>query len=214
MKEFEISTSQGEIQRSRSLFQSLSELKTLASAQMNLNQPAPSPAIAEKKPEVIPPQQQQVEKQPETIVQEKTPPAQPVVREQPKKEAPVAVAKTETPAPAPLQPQPTAEELNNQRAKAHVKDGARRYFQGDFDAAIAAFSAALKLAPQDASAQFLLGCAYANKYLLSGASDQSAFQKASVAFQKIQRSAPNLPLTRSPLISPAVRDLYLKAGGA
>jgi tetratricopeptide (TPR) repeat protein len=207
--EFQISANQGEIQRNSSLFQNLSELKTLATAQLKLTDPTP-PQIAEKKPEPVQPNPEPIApKQEQAQPPEKKPDPVVAVREQPKKEEPT-IAKTETPPPI-EKPQPSPEELNLQRAKSIVRGGARKYFQGDFDGAIAAFSSALTLAPEDNSAQFLLGCSYAAKYLLSGSKDQASLQKATAAFQKTRK---NHPLTKNPLISPAVKEIYEKAAGA
>ncbi len=211
LDELNISSSQGEIQRNRNLFQNLSELKTLATAQMNLNSPTP-PLIAEKKPEPVQPKPEPVQPRKEPVIEEKKPEPQLAIREQPGKVA-LPVVQTEPPKPAP-EPVQSVEDTNLQRAKILTKDGARRYFQGDFDSAISAFSSALQITPRDVSAQFLLGCSYAAKYLLSGSSDQKSFQKASAAFQKIRRMNPNHPLTKSPLISPAVREIYQKTSGA
>jgi TolA-binding protein len=214
LKEFDISSSQGEIQRNRSLFQNLSELRTLSSTQLALNQPGP--VIPEKKPEPVQPEPKQVipEKKAEPIVPEpkpvtpeKKPEPEDAIRDQPKID-PAVKPKPETTLPSP--PVPTQQELNLQRTKTMIKEGARRYFQGDYDSAISSFATALKLTPEDTTAQFLLGCSFAAKYLLSGSSDQKSFQKASVAFQKIRRVSPNHPLTNSPLISPAVREIYQK----
>jgi len=212
LDELNISTAQGEIQRNRNLFQNLSELKTLATAQMNLNQTPTPPLIAEKKPEPVQPKPEPVQPKKEPVVEEKKPEPQPAIREQPVKVTP-PVVKTEPPKPGP-EPVQSVEDANLERAKMLTKDGARRYFQGDFDSAISAFSSALQLTPQDASAQFLLGCSYAAKFLLSGSSDQKSFQKASAAFQKIRKTNPNHPLTKNPLISPAVREIYQKTSGA
>ncbi len=198
LKEFEISSSQGEIQRNRSLFQNLSELKTLASTQMALNQPVP--VIPEKKPEPVQPI-------PEPVIPQKKPEPEEAIREQPGKVEPI---KPEPEKIVLVPPGPTTEELNVQKTRTMIRDGARRYFQGDYDSAIASFSGALRLAPEEASAQFLLGCSYAAKYLLSGSSDEKSLQKASTAFQRIRRISPHHPLTKSPLISPAVREMYLK----
>lgn len=214
LNEFDISSSQGEIQRNRSLFQNLSELRTLASTQLALNQPGPT--IPEKKPEPAQPQPKPAlpEKKPEPIVPEpkpvtpeKKPERQDAIRDQPKVD-PLVKPEPEKTLPSP--PAPTQQELNLQRTKTIIKEGARRYFQGDYDSAISSFASALKLTPEDTTAQFLLGCSFAAKYLLSGSSDQKSFQKASVAFQKIRRVSPNHPLTNSPLISPAVREIYQK----
>jgi len=211
LKEFDISSSQGEIQRNRNLFQNLSELRTLASTQIGLNRPGP--VIPEKKPEPIEPvkpekQPEPIEPEPKPLKPEKKPEPEDAIREQPKVDP---VIKPEPEKPFPALPEPTQEELNLQRTKTMIKEGARRYFQGDYDSAISSFSNALQLTPEDASAQFLLGCSFAAKYLLSGSSDQKSFQKASAAFQRIRRLSPNHPLTKSPLISPAVREMYLKA---
>jgi tetratricopeptide (TPR) repeat protein len=214
LKEFDLSSSQGEIQRNRSLFQNLSELRTLASTQLALNQPGPvipekkpgpvepdpKPVIPEKKPEPIQPE-------PKPVTPEKKPEPEDAVRDRPKVD-PVVKPEPEKIIPPP--PVPTQQELNLKRTKTLIKEGARRYFQGDYDSAISSFSTALKVTPEDTTAQFLLGCSFAAKYLLSGSSDQQSFQKASVAFQKIRRMSPNHPLRNSPLISPAVREIYQK----
>lgn len=212
LRELDTSASQGAIQRNAGLFQNLTEMKTLATAQLKLQQPVtPPPLVAEKEPEPVQPK-------PAPVIPEKKPEAQPAVREQPPaKTEPSSVTRTDTSKPAappPAAPVETAEELNLKKAKALTREGARRYFQGDFDAAISSFSAALRLAPDDLSAQYLLGCSYATKYLLSGSSDDQSFKKASAAFQKIRRTNPDYPLTKNPLISPAVREIYQKSGGA
>ena len=211
LNEFQISTSQGEIQRNSNLFQNLSELKTLASAQLKLTEPAP-PVIAEKKPEPSQPKTEVVPPKQEPGIVEKKPEPELVVREQPKNQEPPPIVKSQPP--SVQEPQPSVEELNLQRAKLLVKDGARKYFQGDFDSAIATFLGVLKLAPKDHSAQFLLGCSYAAKYLLSGSTDEKSLEKASAAFQKIKRLTPNHPLINNPLISPAVREIYQRTAGA
>jgi tetratricopeptide (TPR) repeat protein len=198
LKEFDISNSQGEIQRNRSLFQNLSELRTLASTQMALNQPGP--VTPEKKPQPVPPE-------PKPAIPEKKPEPENAIRDQTKVDPVVKSEPEKIPVPPPV---PTRQELNLQRTKTLIKEGARRYFQGDYDSAISSLSTALKLTPEDTTAQFLLGCSFAAKYLLSGSSDQKSLQKASFAFQKIRRLSPNHPLTNSPLISPAVREMYQK----
>jgi tetratricopeptide (TPR) repeat protein len=226
LRELEISSSQGAIQREKNLFQNLTELKTLSIAQLRTTQTPTPPVIAQKKPEPAPPKQEpaqpQPQPQPDPPSPQKQQPSAPAkqpekkiaVKETPKEVKPAAtVTKTETPK-APPVPVPTVEEQNLERAKSMAKNGARKYFQGDFDSAISAFSAALKLAPQDASAQFLLGCSYAAKYLLSGSSDETSLEKAASAFERVQKINPNLPLTKSNLISPAVREIYQKTSGA
>ena len=212
LKEFDISSSQGEIQRNRNLFQNLSELRTLASTQMALSQPGP--VTPEKKPEPVQPQPTPVipEKKPQPIEPEPKP-VTPEKKPEPIEPEPKPVTPEKKPEPEkiiPPPPVPTVQELNLQRTKTMIKEGARRYFQGDYDSAISSLSTALRLTPEDTTAQFLLGCSFAAKYLLSGSSDQKSFQKASVAFQKIRRVRPNHPLTNSPLISPAVREIYQK----
>ena len=214
LREFEISDSQGEIQRNRSLFQNLSELKTLASAQITLTQ-TPPPAVAEKKPDPAPQKPEPTPVKPEPapakpdpLVAEKKPDPAPLVVQKPEKPEPT-IAKDTTP--PPVKPAPAAtEDTNLERAKSMTRNGAQRYFQGDFDTAITFFSSALALSPQNASAEFLLGCSYAAKYLLSGSSDQQSFQKATASFQKIRKINPRHPLIKSPFISPAVREIYEK----
>jgi tetratricopeptide (TPR) repeat protein len=213
LHEFEISLSQGEIQRSQDLFQNLKELQTLAKAQL-------SPAAMQPPQEKTQPVVQEPESVPVTPEAKTTTPAeiksepQVAVRmnPEPPKQSPQAAPK-EAPPPAPeLTPSP--EELNREKTKSLVKEGAKSYFQGDFDQAIASFSSALKVSPQEFSAQFLLGCSYAAKYLLSGSSDKTAYEKAETAFQQSRKINPNHPLTKSNLISPAVRQLYEKSAGA
>ena len=48
-----------------------------------------------------------------------------------------------------------------------LKQGARLYFEGNFDGAIASLKSILQMDTQNASANFLIGCAYASKYLLA-----------------------------------------------
>ena len=214
LKEFDISNSQGEIQRNRSLFQNLSELRTLASTQLALSQPGPvtpekkpEPAQPEPKPMIPEKKPEPIEPEPKPVTPEKKPEPEDAIRDKPRLDPVVKPEPEKIPPPSPV---PTQQELNLQRTKTLIKEGARRYFQGDYDSAISSFSTALKLTPQDTTAQFLLGCSFAAKYLLSGSSDQKSLQKASFAFQKIRRVSPNHPLTNSPLISPAVREMYLK----
>ena len=211
LTEFEISNSQGQIQRNSGLFQNLTEMRTLASAQMKIQNPSVQPpVVAEKKPEQVVPKS-------EPIPAEKRPESEPAIREQPVKTEPATIAKTEPPSPAKppeITDEQVAEGVNLKRAKSFTKDGARKYFQGEFDLAISSFSSALTLAPQELSAQFLLGCSYAAKYLLSGSQDEASLQKASAAFQKLRRANRNYPLTKSPLISPAVLEIYHKTSGA
>jgi tetratricopeptide (TPR) repeat protein len=201
LNELELSSSQGEIQKNRNLFQNLNELKTLSSAQIKPNQVPPP--VPDKKPEPVP-----VQPQPQPSVTEKKPDVQ---ESKPVPIEPVPVTKTQPVEPAPS-PQPSTEELTAQRVQTMVKEGARRYFQGDFDSAISSFSGALRLNPDNITAQFLTGCSYAAKYLLSGSSDQKLLEKASAYFHKTRRSNPNHPMIRSPFISPAVREIYEKTG--
>ncbi|HEY4490396.1 MAG TPA: tetratricopeptide repeat protein [Acidobacteriota bacterium] len=101
----------------------------------------------------------------------------------------------------------TAETLKS-RLRAWMRVGAKTYFEGNFDDAIAMFSQLLRQDPENASAQFLLGCSYASKYLLSGSQDRRLFEKASVAFQNAKRIDPNYSVTENPFISPAILQIY------
>jgi len=218
LDQFQISLSQGEIQRNRNYFQNLTELQTLAKAEINKHPtqvpeekpkpvtPEPKPATQELKPvtkELKPEPSEQKKPEPQLAIRETPAP--------PKKEPEASPKETEPVIPNPA---PSPEELNREKAKSLIKDGARKYFQGDFDSAIASFSSALHVSPQEFSARFLLGCSYAAKYLLSGSSDRDSYDKAAEAFQQSHKLNPDHPLTKSDLISPAVREIYAKTSGA
>ena len=210
LAEFDTSERQGQIQRNQGYFQNLTEMQTLSKAQLNPVTPVPE----KEKPKPVPPEpekQKPVIPEPQKVEPKKQEP-EPAVRltEQQKKQPEV------TPKAVEAKPEPTItpEELNLQKTKLMVKDGARKYFQGDFDSAIAFLSNAIEVSPGEFSAQFLLGCSYAAKYLLSGSQDRDLYDKATLAFQQSRKINPNHPLTKSNFISPAVREIYQKTSGA
>jgi tetratricopeptide (TPR) repeat protein len=216
LSQFEASIRQGQIQRNQGLFQNLNEMQTLAKAQINpvtpvpeREKPKPVTPEQEKPKPVIPEQEKPKPVTPEPPkVEPKKPDSEPAVRvPEPAKNEPEL-----TPKPTEIQPAPTPEELILQKTKLMVKDGARKYFQGDFDSAISSFSTALQMTPGEFSAQFLLGCSYAAKYLLSGSQDKDSFDRATVAFRQSRKMNSNHPLTKSDFISPAIREIYQKSG--
>jgi tetratricopeptide (TPR) repeat protein len=220
LNEFEASARQGQIQRNQGYFQNLNEMETLAKTQLNLvptvpEKEKPKPVIPEPvNPKPVTPEQvkpKPVTPEPQKVEPKKQEPEPAVRLTEPQKQEPEVKPKTPE-----VKPEPTItpEELNLQKTKSMVKDGARKYFQGDFDSAIASFSNAIQMSPGEFSAQFLLGCSYAAKYLLSGSQDRDSFNKATLAFQQSRKINANHPLTRSNFISPAVREIYQKTGGA
>ncbi len=209
LKAFENSESQGEILRKRDLYKTLNELKSLSIAQINLKSPPVEPVAEKKQPPV-----------PQPVTQPSPAPAQETEKkeltelkrqEQPSMPANMPASTTDPKAIEPVQPTPS-DVTDQTRLRLLAKDGAKKYFQGDFDGAIIVFEQALQITPDYPSAKFLMGCSYAGLYLLNGSSDPDLFRKAVDAFQQIRKTNPDHPLIQSSFISPAVREIYDRSG--
>jgi tetratricopeptide (TPR) repeat protein len=230
MNEFQQSEKFGAIQRKGDLAQKMEDMKSLSRAQIaSLNSPVtPStiePPVQVTKNEPPPEEKKQEEKKPEEKKQEpvvtpppqetKVPEATRVVPEN-KEETKVAKQEEKTPEtkvpeqkPPVVTPTPTVD-VNAENEKFVVKNGARKYFEGDFDGAIYLLTTAVEANSGNASAQFLLGCAYASKYLLSGSQDKTFLQNATAAFQKTKQISPGYHVKNRTVFSPAVLALFEK----
>ena len=227
LREFQISERNGAIQKRHELYAKLGNFKSLARAQHVVKEepkiasnPPPPPPV-KKEPEVKE-EDKQTQSEVKTTQTENPKPAEPEPTEvtelktQPrevkpttKEEKPPAVQETKVTPPAEISP--PAPDVNLESSKIIVKNGARKYFDGDFDGAISMLNSALELNPKDASAYFLLGCSYASKYLLSGSQDKALLQSASAAFSNSRKVNPAFRVRNKTYFSPAVLDLYTKS---
>jgi tetratricopeptide (TPR) repeat protein len=89
-----------------------------------------------------------------------------------------------------------------------LKAGARKYFEGNYAEAVRTLNSAARLDPTEPSAHFLLGCAYASQYLLTGRQDDSMLSRATSAFKKTRSLDPNYRVMNNSYISPAVLKIY------
>ena len=103
-----------------------------------------------------------------------------------------------------------APDAGAEAVKVMVKNGARKYFEGDFDAAISYLTSAVEVNPKEPAAHFLLGCAYASKYLLTGSDNQELLKNASAAFQRLKKINPAFQPRNKSYFSPAVLDFYAR----
>ena len=211
LAELEVSEQQGQIQRKKDLWNQLNQIRTLAKAHVTVNPPNESVESVQPTPppkETVPIKAEQPSEQEAEPVE--VPPSQPPVTstETVKKQEPPV----QSPETVPPVPEKTPEELAQDQAGVLLQGGARKYFQGDYDSAIRLLTGALEANPDEAKGQFLLGCSYAAKYLLSGSQEQTLLQKAAAHFQKVKRMFLNYPGTRSPYISPAILEIYEKTG--
>ena len=220
VKELEISEKQGAITRKQNLFQRLSTTKTLAKAKLAINQ---NPQIAENQkppinvPVVVPQEEEkkpvEEEKKPVEVAQVKpqekpteelkvnpppeTKPEEKIVSVVP--ETKKTVPEIETPA---LDP--------NSVRTTMLRNGARKYFEGDYDSAILYLQEVQKLSHTDAPANFLLGCSYASKYLLTGSLNKGFLDQASFMFRKVKKLNPKYQPRNKTYLSPAVLEIYEK----
>jgi len=199
--EFETSERYGAIQKKGDLYARLNNVRTLCKAQIT----APNPPIAQNNPPNVTPQivNPPIEKKEEPKVITELP------KEEPKKQEPKKIEPTKQPE---IKTQPeNPMDINAESAKMLAKKGALKYFEGSFDEAIGLLSTATEMNPQSAPIQFLLGCSYASKYLLSGSRDQGLYNNATNAFQKSKKLKPSYRFNRA-YFSPAILDIYQKAG--
>jgi len=199
--EFETSERFGAIQKKSDLYARLNNVVTLCKAQTA----TPNPPIAQNNPPgttpqiVTPPIEKKEE--PKAISE--------LQKEEPKKEEPKRVEPKTVEPEIKTQPENPAD-INAESARVIAKKGALKYFEGNFDEAIGLLSTATEMNPQSAPIQFLLGCSYASKYLLSGSKDQELYNNATNAFQKSKKLKPSYRFNRA-YFSPAILDIYQKA---
>ncbi len=206
--EFEQSEKTGAIKQRPDLFKQLTDAKTITRAQLLAMEP-PRP-VETSVPKILPAPAEQV-KPPETKIESE--PSSTKVEDAVRAESPktVTVPRPEPTAntPSKLEPVPAPVAVADPAAvKKKMQEGARKFFEGNYDAAIPILSSAIEANPKDASAPFLLGCAYAAKYLLTGSNDKSLYQKAETAFRKSRRINPDYKVANSSYISPAVLQIY------
>jgi len=196
--EFETSERFGAIQKKSDLYARLNNVRTLCKAQTA----TPNPPIAQNNPpNIVTPPVEKKEEPPKVITE--------LPKEEPKKEEPKKVEPKTVQPEIKTQPEnPT--DINAESAKLIAKKGALKYFGGDFDEAIQLLSTATEMNPKSAPVQFLLGCSYASKYLLSGSQDQTLYDNATNAFQKSKRLKPSYQFNPA-YFSPAILDIYQKA---
>jgi tetratricopeptide (TPR) repeat protein len=233
VQEFETSEQQGSIQKKKQLFDRLSTTKTLAKANLAVKEPQiakniPPPTTnvpitkppEEKKPEptVTTTTEKPQEKTPEVKPEEKPtvtelkPTIEPEKKPAEVEKKPVEVA-TITPAekkPPVVVPPIIAADPNSDIRKRYLQNGARKYFEGDYDAAILFLQEVRKLSPGDKPVNFLLGCSYASKYLLNGSQNKQLLDSASMMFRQVKKGTPKYQPKSKTYLSPAVLDIYEK----
>lgn len=199
ISEFEKSEKDGAIRSRSTLVLQMSILKKLALEQIAKSTPAnnepPASTSGVHQPAQTPFTQPPV---PETTglqqKDSKKPPAE------------IPVLKQDQP-PVELKPEP-APLVNDTILHDKLKQGARQYFDGNFDGAIASLKSVLQMDAQSASAHFLLGCAYASQYLLAGHENRQLLNRASDAFRKSRKIDPQFGTTHGSYMSPAVLRIY------
>jgi tetratricopeptide (TPR) repeat protein len=231
VQEFETSEQQGSIQKKKQLFDRLSTTKTLAKANLAVKEPEiaknvpPTNVPIVKPPEETktePPTTTTPEEKPEQKPEEKPtvkPEEKPTVTElkptlEPEKKPEETIAKVVPPEkkPAIVVPpiNPTEIDPNSDIRKRYLQNGARKYFEGDYDAAILFLAEVQKISPGDTPVEFLLGCSYASKYLLNGSQNKQLLDNASMMFRKVKKGNPNYQPKSKTYLSPAVLEIYEK----
>lgn len=211
MREFEISERNGAIHKKNEFYGKMNTARTLAKAQLTLKK---EPEIATNNPPVnIPITPTQDTRQPEIKTPEIKPEDKkvadlqvqnPPIKTTPEKTTPSVDINKEN-RPPEITPSLNADA---DAAKVLIKNGARKYFEGDYDAAISYLSNAVETNPKEPSAHFLLGCSFASKYLLSGSENKELLKNASAAFGKLKKLNPGYKPRNKAYFSPAVLDLY------
>ncbi len=219
LNEFQQSEKYGAIQRKGELAQKMSGMMSLSRAQMSASAPSTTPPV------VVPPTTQVAENKPPPAEKKQEPVTPPPIQEEkkveekkvPSEEAARVVPETKEPEKniqpeqKPIAPIIPPVDVNAENAKFVVKNGARKYFEGDYDGAIYMLQSAIEASSENAAAQFLLGCAFASKYLLSGSQEQQFLDNASAAFQKTKQINPSYRVKNKNLFSPAVLALFEKS---
>jgi tetratricopeptide (TPR) repeat protein len=231
VQEFETSEQQGSIQKKKQLFDRLSTTKTLAKANLAVKEPTiakniPPTNIPITKPEETKPEPpvtttpEKPEEKPTQKPEEKPAqkPAEPTVTElkptvapEKKPEEKVATLTPPEKKPPVVVPPITAElDPNSDVRKRYLQNGARKYFEGDYDAAILFLEEVRKLSPADKPVNFLLGCSYASKYLLNGSQNKQLLDSASMMFRQVKKGTPKYQPKSKTFLSPAVLEIYEK----
>ena len=225
VQEFETSEQQGSIQKKKQLLDRLSTTKTLAKANLAVKEPTIAKNIPptnvpitkppeETKPE--PPVTTTPNVKPEEKPTEK-PEEKPTVTElkptiEPAKKPTEVATITPTEKKPPVVVPPITAELdpNSDIRKRYLQNGARKYFEGDYDAAILFLEEVRKLSPADTPVNFLLGCSYASKYLLNGSQNRQLLDSASLMFKRVKKGNPKYQPKSTTYFSPAVLKIYEK----
>lgn len=215
--EFEQSEKSGAIRQRPDLFKQLTDAKTISRAQILTTEPSrPLETSVPKIPPATAPEEEKKEKPPEPV----KPAPEAKLEDEPSSKKVEDAVRTPAPktdsvpsvTPTKLEPVPNAVAVTEPAAvRKMMQDGARKFFEGNYDAAIGILSSAIEANPRDPSAPFLLGCSYAAKYLLTGSNDKSLYQKAETAFRKSRRINPDYKVANSSYISPAVLQIYEKS---
>lgn len=220
LSEFQQSEKFGAIQRKGDLAQKMDNMKALSRAQLVASNPQVTPPVVE------PPVKQVTKNEPPPEEKKKEPPPEekkkepvlipPVVEEKKVPDATRVVPETKEPdKPVQQEQKPPVVvtppvDVEAENTKFAIRSGARRYFEGDYDGAIYLLNTALESNSANAAAQFLLGCSYASKYLLSGSQDDEFLRNASTAFQKAKQINPSYRVKNRNVFSPAVLALFDK----
>lgn len=202
LQELDLSESMGAILRKGDLYARLNNIRSLVRARIALTNQQETPVVSPPPPPVTP-------KAPP--VEEKKIVELPRVMPETKPTAPEPVQTEESPAAAAQKPEQQPEpavDVRAETAKRSVQLGARKYFEGDYDAAIAYINDGLEQNPEDVVAQFLLGCSYASKYLLSGSQDAQLINSAQTAFHYVKKMRPGYQPREASYFSPAVLAIY------
>jgi tetratricopeptide (TPR) repeat protein len=228
VQEFETSEQQGSIQKKKQLFERLSTTKTLAKANLAVKEPNIAKNIPPTNVPIVKPEETKTESPvtipPTTKPEEKTevkpevkPEEKPTVTElkptvEPeKKPAEISSVIPEKKPPVVVPPLNPAEvDPNSNIRKTYLRNGARKYFEGDYDAAILFLAEVQKISPGDTPVEFLLGCSYASKYLLNGSQNKQLLDNASMLFRHVKKGNPNYQPKSKTYFSPAVLQIYEK----
>lgn len=233
VQEFETSEQQGAIQKKKAFFDRLSTTKTLAKANLAVKEPQIAkntpPTNVPNVPITKPPEETKTEPPVTTTPQVKPeekptekptekPEEKPTVTElkptietEKKPEEKVATVLPEKKPPVVVPPLNPAEiDPNSNIRKTYLRNGARKYFEGDYDAAILFLAEVQKISPGDTPVEFLLGCSYASKYLLNGSQNKQLLDNASILFRRVKKGNPNYQPKSKTYLSPAVLEIYEK----
>lgn len=221
VQEFETSEQQGSIQKKKQLLDRLSTTKTLAKANLAVKEPTIAKNIPPTNVPITKPPEETKTEPPVAITPnvkpEEKPTEKPTVTElkptiEPGKKPTEVATITPTEKKPPVVVPPITAELdpNSDIRKRYLQNGARKYFEGDYDAAILFLEEVRKLSPADTPVNFLLGCSYASKYLLNGSQNKQLLDSASLMFKRVKKGNPKYQPKSTTYFSPAVLQIYEK----